>query len=156
MDSQQIALDDTVILAGGASNDQMVLDASRLDLSKQVVMSEARTGGPIPAPMLEALISKTQGWITVPNGSIYTIQILSADPGDDVFLERFFRQIAEHIGLAELYVHTVVVDGKVTLSITLGGFSNLAEASAYLHSLPAFIQRYQPFVNNLASFNRLD
>lgn len=156
VDRQQIALHETAILVGGARDDQMAVDASRLGLSKQVVMSGARTGGPIPAPMLEALISKTQGWITVPNGSIYTIQILSADPGDDVFLTRFFRQIAEHIGLAELYVHTVVVDGKVTLSITLGGFSNFAEASAYLESLPTFIQRYQPFVQNMASFKRLD
>ena len=90
------------------------------------------------------------------NGAVYTIQILSANIGDDEFLELFFSNVAQHIGLDELYVHPVSVDEKKFLAITLGGFSTHNQATAYLNSLPDFILRYQPYIKNIASFKRFD
>jgi len=105
---------------------------------------------------LEALTQKTQHWMASSNGAVYTIQILSANIGDDEFLELFFSNVAQHIGLDELYVHPVSVDEKRFLAITLGGFSTHNQATAYLNSLPDFILRYQPYIKNIASFKRFD
>lgn len=87
---------------------------------------------------------------------VYTIQILSADIGDDEFLELFFSNVASHIGLDELYVHPVSVDEKKFLAITIGGFSTYNQATDYLNSLPDFILRYQPYIKNIASFKCFD
>ena len=105
---------------------------------------------------LETLTQKTQRWMSSSCGVIYTIQILSANVGGDEFLEYFFSNVAQHIGLDELYVHPVSVDGKKFLATTLGGFSTHNQATAYLNSLPDFIQRYQPYIKNIASFKGLD
>ncbi|MBQ0719488.1 MAG: AAA family ATPase [Gammaproteobacteria bacterium] len=101
---------------------------------------------------LETLIEKTQQWMQSSSGVVYTIQILSANIGDDEFLEIFFENIARDIGLDELYIHPVSVDGKAFLAVTLGGFTTLNQATAYLDSLPDFILRYQPYIKNIASF----
>ncbi len=103
---------------------------------------------------LEALTQKTQRWMASSGGVVYTIQILSANVGDDEFLAHFFSNVAQDIGLDELYVHPVSVDGKTFLAITLGGFSSHHQATDYLNSLPGFILRYQPYIKNIASFKR--
>ena len=124
-------------------------------------LTQVITQQPISEPVdtvatLETLTQKTQHWMASSNGAVYTIQILSANIGDDEFLELFFSNVAQHIGLDELYVHPVSVDEKKFLAITLGGFSTHNQATAYLNSLPDFILRYQPYIKNIASFKRLD
>ena len=124
-------------------------------------LTQVITQQPISEPVdtvvtLETLTQKTQHWMASSNGAVYTIQILSANIGDDEFLELFFSNVAQHIGLDELYVHPVSVDEKRFLAITLGGFSTHNQATAYLNSLPDFILRYQPYIKNIASFKRLD
>lgn len=104
---------------------------------------------------LEALAQKTQRWMASSNGMIYTIQILSADIGDDTFNEYFLSNVAQSIGLDELYVHPVSVEQKMFMAVTLGGFSTHSQATAYLNSLPDFILRYKPYIKNIASFRRL-
>ncbi|OUS10376.1 hypothetical protein A9Q89_11155 [Gammaproteobacteria bacterium 53_120_T64] len=106
----------------------------------------------VTAVTLQALTLKTQRWLASSTDMLYTIQILSANVGDDQFLELFFTNIAEHIGLDELYVHPVSVDEKRLLAVTLGGFTSHTQAAAYLASLPDFIRRYQPYIKNIDSF----
>jgi len=103
---------------------------------------------------LEALTHKTQRWMSSSTGVVYTIQILSANVGDDEFLEHFFSSVAREIGLNELYVHPVSIDNKTFLAITLGSFSTHRQAATYLDSLPGFILRYQPYIKNIGSFRR--
>ncbi|MEZ0148210.1 MAG: AAA family ATPase [Candidatus Reddybacter sp.] len=105
---------------------------------------------------LDALIQKTQRWTASSSEAVYTIQILSANIGDDEFMAHFFRNIARDIGLDELYVHPVTIDEKPLFAITLGGFSSLDQATAYLQSLPGFILRYQPYIKNISSFKNSD
>jgi type II secretory pathway predicted ATPase ExeA len=120
------------------------------------VITQQPVSEPATMVTLETLSQKTQRWMTSSSGAVYTIQILSANIGDDEFLEVFFSNVAQHIGLDELYVHPVSVDEKKFLAITLGGFSTHSQATTYLNSLPSFILRYQPYIKNIASFKRLD
>ena len=136
----------------------LVLDVSGANNQS---LTQVITQQPISEPVdtvvtLETLTQKTQHWMASSNGAVYTIQILSANIGDDEFLELFFSNVAQHIGLDELYVHPVSVDEKKFLAITLGGFSTHNQATAYLNSLPDFILRYQPYIKNIASFKRFD
>ena len=104
-------------------------------------------------PTLDALDKKTQAWMKTSTGAVYTIQILSTNIDNKDFLDNFFLNIAKDIGLAELYVYPVRLDEKTLYAVTLGGFAGLEKATAYLDSLPAFLQRYQPYIKNIASFN---
>ncbi|PCJ36550.1 MAG: hypothetical protein COA75_07140 [Cellvibrionales bacterium] len=119
------------------------------DMAEQSVSEPADT-----AVTLGILTHKTQRWMQSSTGVLYTIQILSANVGDDEFLEHFFSNVAQDIGLDELYVHPVSIDDKTFLAITLGGFSSHYQATAYLDSLPDFILRYQPYIKNIDSFRR--
>ena len=105
---------------------------------------------------IKALTDKTNLWVKASNGAIYTIQILTANADDDKFLEHFFIRVAKDIGINELYLHPVMVDDKSFFAVTLGGFLSLDQASSYLRSLPAFVQRYQPYIKNIKSFKSLD
>ena len=105
---------------------------------------------------LEVLTKKTLDWMAVSNGAVYTIQILSANADDDKFLEHFFSSVAQNIGLDDLYVHPVSIGDKPFFAVTLGGFTTLDGATAYLESLPSFIRRYQPYIKNISSFKRTD
>ena len=101
---------------------------------------------------LDKLTEKTQRWMAASPDAVYTIQILSAKKGDDRFLNSFFFNIGQNVGFDELYVYPVIVGDKTFSAVTIGAFSELTQASNYLNSLPAFIQRYKPYVKNITSF----
>ena len=124
------------------------------DLIEQTTSEQVEPEPAATVVTLETLTQKTQRWMATSTGVVYTIQILSANVGDDEFLAHFFSNVAQDIGLDELYVHPVSVDGKTFLAITLGGFSSHHQATDYLNSLPGFILRYQPYIKNIASFKR--
>ncbi len=121
----------------------------------QVITQQPVIGSVGHVVTMEALAQKTQRWMASSNGMVYTIQILSADVGDDAFNEYFLSNVAQSVGLDELYVHPVSVGQKMFLAITLGGFPTHHQATAYLNSLPDFILRYKPYIKNIASFRRL-
>ena len=147
-DTAMTPIDEKPLVAetSGANNQsltQVITEQPILELADTVVT-------------LETLTQKTQRWMASSSGVVYTIQILSADIGDDDFIEYFLSNVAQHIGLDELYVHPVRVDEKMFLAITLGDFATHNQAVDYLNSLPDFILRYQPYIKNIASFKRLD
>jgi len=126
------------------------------ELIEQVTAAQIAPDPGATVMTLEALTQKTQRWMASSTEVIYTIQILSANVGDDEFLTHFFSNIARDIGLDELYVHPVSIDEKTFLAITLGGFSSHHQAADYLDSLPDFILRYQPYIKNITSFKPSD
>lgn len=130
-------------------------DVSQMSVSKEPVKVLTLAVN-VDVEMLEALIQKTKDWMSVPKADIYTIQILSANANDGKFLEHFFLNVAENIGLDDLYVHPVSLGDKSFFAVTLGGFSTLDRATAYLESLPVFIRRYQPYIKNISNFKRTD
>lgn len=159
-------------LSDSGLNGQKAKETIRTSIDEQSLMADVSgankqsltqiiTAQPVSKPSdivvtLETLVQKTQRWMASSSGVVYTIQILSADIGDDEFIEYFLSNVARHIGLDELYVHPVSVDEKKFLAITVGGFSTHNQATAYLNSLPDFILRYQPYIKNVASFKRLN
>ncbi|RLA41230.1 MAG: hypothetical protein DRQ64_02785 [Gammaproteobacteria bacterium] len=140
-----------------SNNDDVTINID--DSQKPVYKAPVKVltqGVNVDSVTLEVLTKKTKDWMAVSNGAVYTIQILSANANDDKFLEHFFLNVAENIGLDDLYVHPVSIGDNSFFAVTLGGFTTLDGATNYLESLPVFIRRYQPYIKNISSFKRTD
>ncbi len=103
-------------------------------------------------PTLDGLLKKTRRWMHDFGDAGYTIQILSADGDDQAQLERFLNQVGAMKLEEEMFVHPVLAGDSKMYAVTLGAFTEYAEARRRARSLPRAIRKYRPYTKNIDSF----
>jgi MSHA biogenesis protein MshM len=108
---------------------------------------------PLPPPsgrLLQERFGATQRWLkTAPAGS-WTIQLVTARMGEAQTMERFLEQATKLVGLDQLYVYSVKVDGDQYYGVTYGNYPTLEDTIGAMGSLPSPFKSRAPFHRSIA------
>ncbi len=100
--------------------------------------------------ILEYRLGLTQNWLTKVKPKYFTIQVLWAQPDEQLALEEFLREAEQNKELDQLFVYRAGGDAAGPINVVFGEFSSYALAKAALESLPPSLKRYQPFLRNVS------
>lgn len=89
-------------------------------------------------------------WLHNANPQGYTIQFMSGETSNLDFAERFLRELAAADLLHDSYFCMSSQGQRSYWTVKHGNFDGVSTALRYIESLPATIQGYQPFVQNMS------
>ncbi len=134
------------------------------DQLKQVSMAavltpEAEPAWPdVPEPTRSGFDKLTQQrllasieWLRIANPEAYTIQFMSGELGNLDFAERFLEELQASNLLEESYFCMSSEGDRSYWTVKHKNFPGVSLAQSYIDSLPAPIQDYQPFVQNMSA-----
>jgi type II secretory pathway predicted ATPase ExeA len=90
-------------------------------------------------------------WLRVANPEAYTIQFMSGELGNLDFAERFLEELRASGLLEDSYFCMSSEGDRSYWTVKHKNFAGVSLAQAYIESLPAPIQDYRPFVQNMSA-----
>jgi septal ring-binding cell division protein DamX len=90
-------------------------------------------------------------WLRAANPEAYTIQFMSGELGNLEFAERFLEELQASGLLEESYFCMSSEGNRSYWTVKHKNFAGVSLAQAYIESLPAPIQDYRPFVQNMST-----
>lgn len=129
---------------------------SQKDLMQMTGSVEKTTTGPAQRVAVKSDIhlldlrhNATTKWLQEEHPAEYTIQLLAVDVGNEVDIERFFRQISPTSLLDKVYVCPIRREEHDVWVVVYNEFQGASSARRAIDGLPLELRRFQPFVRHL-------
>jgi len=130
-----------------AGADAPVPPASRA-VAPLTPVAEAAPRAPVQsgAHLMELRRQATVQWLQGIHSEDYTIQLITVEVGNDLYLERFLQQIAPSSLLTNIYVCPVRQGEHEVWVVVYDAFLGASSARQAMDTLPRKLRRFQPFV----------
>jgi septal ring-binding cell division protein DamX len=99
--------------------------------------------------LMELRREATTQWLQGVNPAYYTIQLMDADVGNNVDMDRFFQQISPASLLDKIYVCPLRRGDRDVWVVVYNEFQGVSSARRAIDVLPRELRRFQPFVRRL-------
>ena len=99
--------------------------------------------------LMELRREATAQWLQKVHRDDYTIQLMAADIGNDVEMEKFFRHISPVSLLDKVYVFPVRRGEHDVWVVVFNEFQKASSARQAIDALPRELRRFQPFVRRV-------
>ncbi len=111
-------------------------------------VAEAAQKAPVlsGANLMELRRRATVQWLQGINPDEYTIQLITVEVGNDMYLERFLQEIAPASLLKKIYVCPVRQGEHEVWVVVYDAFQGASSARQAIDNLPRKLRRFQPFV----------
>jgi len=104
-------------------------------------------GTPVDGTLLEARIAATRAWLgSAPSGTV-SIQIMGSR--SELELDRQLRRLSRQVDAGQLFVIRTQAGERPSMTVLYGSFSNRAEATAALATLPESIRGFSPHLRTV-------
>jgi type II secretory pathway predicted ATPase ExeA/septal ring-binding cell division protein DamX len=98
----------------------------------------------------------TQSWLRSAPGGRQSIQLAIFGDAESGRMENFLRQAVEALNPSEVYVYSVIVDGRQHYRVAYGSFASASDIQAALEALPPMLKAQSPFQRSVGEMRRLN
>lgn len=98
----------------------------------------------------------TQSWLRSAPGGRQSIQLALFDGNASGRMENFLRQVTDVLNPSEVYVYSVIVDGRQHYRVAYGSFASTSDIQSALEALPPVLKAQGPFQRSIGEMRRLN